>query len=779
MTDEIQKVKIDIALNHAIIFVGTGVSIYTTNDEQDVFYWKGLLKDGLEGCYQSGWISDKEFENFNNKFDNDTADIDDYLLAINRIKFCFKMESDEYPIWLSEIVGKLSAKKPELIKAIGELGCPILTTNYDLLLEDILEKKPLTWNKYYINNIDDSLENLKNYILHVHEDFEESNSIILSSDNYNEIRENEFEQSKLRTLLETKTLLFIGYGAGMSDPSFSNLLKWIFHITDKKSLSIYKFIKSNKNKMFNQISDISFLENIKEIQFGNTFEDLLQFIKNLKSFTPLIHKSLSLTNKKENIREKYLNYLINEYGHVSIFGFSNININLPLQSVYVELKFDPTHPSIKAMKMLEINEEFKRKLLSPGFFNENERKQLNRAILETNASNPDIIYKDFMIDQWLNVLLNNKNMFTINEANAIKNKVNQLKQSILEKNNLKEAKQYQIQQVYYKFKHFIILGHPGSGKTTLSKWLIINMAKQCLGKKNMLFDNNCSIKNKIPILIPIWKYVDQLKENSNKQKQTLLQYIYENINTLNSTYFNDEERKELSSFIIESLLEGNILVIFEGLDEVPIHIDRSDLMKEINTLLERGIDYDIKSNKLIYSTYEQKEINNTKDPTIRNRFIVTSRIEGNYFEEINFYIPRLTIEDMTNDALKLFCSSYMECIQNISIKNGRHIKEHKIDQLYNNITKNKDIFQLAINPQLASIIVSVYYQYGDKLPEKRIDLYEKAIEQIIERLVTCNINSPTYYVSQEVELNTIILWSIMQDIAEYLHSKVEGLSENI
>ncbi|CAF4327716.1 unnamed protein product, partial [Rotaria sordida] len=171
--------------------------------------------------------------------------------------------------------------------------------------------------------------------------------------------------------------------------------------------------------------------------------------------------------------------------------------------------------------------------------------------------------------------LNNKNMFTINEANAIKNKVNQLKQS-----------------------------HPGSGKTTLSKWLIINMAKQCLGKKNMLFDNNCSIKNKIPILIPIWKYVDQLKENSNKQKQTLLQYIYENINTLNSTYFNDEERKELSSFIIESLLEGNILVIFEGLDEVPIHIDRSDLLKEINTLLERGIDYDIKTNKLIYSTYD-------------------------------------------------------------------------------------------------------------------------------------------------------------------------------
>ncbi|CAF4551234.1 unnamed protein product, partial [Didymodactylos carnosus] len=358
--------------------------------------------------------------------------------------------------------------------------------------------------------------------------------------------------------------------------------------------------------------------------------DLVSFIKNLKSFIPLIRECLSFTNKKENIRQKYLNYLINEYGHVSIFGYSNIDISLPLQSVYVELKFDPTHPSIKAMKTLDINEEFKRKVLTYGFFNENEKRKLNKAIIERNAFNPETIYRDFMVDQWLNVLLTNRNIFTENEASTIKDKVNRLKQNILEKNSLKDAKQYQIRQAYNEFKHFIILGHPGSGKTTLSKWLIMNMAKQCLGEKNMLFDNNCSITEKIPILIPIWKYVDQLKETQNQQKTTLLQFIYENA-TLNSTLFTNEERKDLSCLIIESLIQGNVLIIFEGLDEVPVNVDRSDLMKEINTLLERGIDYDAKCGKLIYSLYEQKEINNTKNPSIGNRFITTSRIEGNYF----------------------------------------------------------------------------------------------------------------------------------------------------
>ncbi|CAF4114167.1 unnamed protein product, partial [Rotaria sp. Silwood2] len=783
MADEIQKVKKDIALNHAVIFIGSGVSTYTANDGQEVAHFKGLLKHGLQQCHQLGWISDNEFEDFNIKFDSDTAEVEDYLHAADRIKYYFKMQNhatkdDLYKSWLRETLGNLSAKRPELIKAIGELGCPILTTNYDSFLEDILNKKPLTWNTNDTDGIGISLENLNNYILHVYGYFKDPDSVIFSNDDYNELLKNEFKQSQLRALIETKTLLFIGYGAGMSDPNFSNLLKWIFHLAGEKPLSIYKLVISNKNKTFNKKSDISFLENIREIQYGDNSQDLLHFIKSLQSFTAIIRESLSFTDKKENIFKKYLNYLINEYGHVSIFGYSNTNMSLPLESVYVELKFDPTHPSIKAMKMLEIYEEFKRKLLSPTFFNETQRRQLHRAIIEKNAYNPETIYRDFMIEQWLNILLSNRNIFTENEATTIKNKVNRLKRSILENNSLKEAKQYQIQQVYYKFKHFLILGHPGSGKTTLSKWLVMNMAKQCLGEKNMLFESNYSTKNKIPILIPIWKYVDQLKENRNQRKKTLLQFIYENP-TFDSTFFNHDERKELSTLIIELLLKGNVLVIFEGLDEVPAHVDRSDLMKEINTLLERGIDYDIIYDKLTYSIHEQKEINNIKDPNIGNRFIITSRIEGNYFEDINFYIPRLTIEDMSNDALKLFCSSYINCMKDISINSGKISKEYDSNQLYNDITQNKDIFHLAINPQLASVIAAVYNQYEDKLPEKRIDLYEKAIEKMIERLVTSNIDSPTNNLSKEFGLNTTMLWSILQEIAEYLHSKVEGLSENI
>ncbi|CAF4503656.1 unnamed protein product [Didymodactylos carnosus] len=284
MGDDIQKVKKAIALNHAVVFVGTGVSRYTTNNEQEVATWVGLLKSGLQTWHQSGWISDRDLDYFIKKFDNREAMIGDYLNAADRIKNCFEKESDEtkndvYKAWLKETIGKLLPKKPELIEAIGELGCPILTTNYDSLLGDTLKKKPLTWSKYKTDGIGDSFEEMKNFILHVHGYYEEPDSVIFSRDDYKKTLDDEFAQSKLKALMETKILLFIGYGTGMSDPNFSNLLQWKFRVTGQKSFPIYKLVKSNKDKVLNQASDVSFLENIKEIQYGENHADLLKFIK--------------------------------------------------------------------------------------------------------------------------------------------------------------------------------------------------------------------------------------------------------------------------------------------------------------------------------------------------------------------------------------------------------------------------------------------------------------------------------------------------------------------
>ena len=67
---------------------------------------------------------------------------------------------------------------------------------------------------------------------------------------------------------------------------------------------------------------------------------------------------------------------------------------------------------------------------------------------------------------------------------------------------------------------------------------------------------------------------------------------------------------------------------------------------------------------------------------------------------------------MSNEAgLRLFCSSYMQCIR---------LMPDPSDQLYNDISQNKDIFQLAINSQLASVIAGLYNQCEGRLPDKKL-----------------------------------------------------------
>ncbi|CAF3463654.1 unnamed protein product [Rotaria socialis] len=98
MGDEIQQIKKAIALNDAVIFVGTGISRDTTNNEHDFATCVGLLKSGLQRCHQSGWISDIDMIVFIEKFDSHQAIIDDYLRAADIIENRFKKKSDAYKV---------------------------------------------------------------------------------------------------------------------------------------------------------------------------------------------------------------------------------------------------------------------------------------------------------------------------------------------------------------------------------------------------------------------------------------------------------------------------------------------------------------------------------------------------------------------------------------------------------------------------------------------------------------------------------------------------------
>ena len=177
MADDIRRIQTDIALRQAVIFIGNYVSLQTTNDQQEISNRTDLVEYGVQ--------------NSNVAVRNDSLDGD----KRNRDSLQHKKDSNKRSFL--EITETSLAKHLELIHAIGELDCPILTSNYGLSLERILNRHPLTWNRYQPINSD-----LDDCILHIYGYLQEPESVIFTAEHYQRIHEDEIIASKMRAILE-------------------------------------------------------------------------------------------------------------------------------------------------------------------------------------------------------------------------------------------------------------------------------------------------------------------------------------------------------------------------------------------------------------------------------------------------------------------------------------------------------------------------------------------------------------------------------------------------
>lgn len=213
-----------IAGQRVVVFVGAGVSVGAS--KSPLAGWKGFLEEGVTRCdmmfgssLPAGW-SQRQRDAL------ERGDLDEWLNVAEAISR--KLEAPrggEFRRWLRETVGQLEARGREVIEAIDALGVPLVTTNYDDLLEDVTGRSALTWRQEHRVSrfIDDG--QLRE-VLHVHGHWDDSESIVLGVRSYDHISGHQHAQSTLRTLIMTHTAVFVGYGEGLGDPNFGALRTW-------------------------------------------------------------------------------------------------------------------------------------------------------------------------------------------------------------------------------------------------------------------------------------------------------------------------------------------------------------------------------------------------------------------------------------------------------------------------------------------------------------------------------------------------------------------------
>ncbi|MDR1208151.1 MAG: SIR2 family protein [Holosporales bacterium] len=254
--------------NKLIILCGAGVSIAATKNATCAS-WAGLIQYGLDWCAANNIIL--QGENGLQRARHDFKD-KDYISAADKLHRGL-LASGEWTRFIGDTFKNLTLIDSQLIKIIKSLDTPIITTNYDTLIESAIGVPSQTW-KYPL--FQQCMKDIKYGVGHIHGVWTDSDSIIFNSSSYDTITANTMMQTLERSISLSHTLLLIGVGDGLGDPNVGGLLNFLNQHFFDKGILHYQLVTKQEAEDSTQKASI-----LKKISYGETYNDLLPFMQKL------------------------------------------------------------------------------------------------------------------------------------------------------------------------------------------------------------------------------------------------------------------------------------------------------------------------------------------------------------------------------------------------------------------------------------------------------------------------------------------------------------------
>ncbi len=219
--DAINGLKGVIRDQNAVLFVGSGVAAaMVTKKQRSMATWRGLMGHALDHLRTNApAIPASVLHDLRQRI----ASVDPltFLHAVNEIVDRLH-KSHQLETWLKQSVGSLRVQDPRVGDALRNLGLPIVTTNYDDLLEQVTTYGRISWHHTIaVNQFLSPDEPTR--IMHLHGIWEDPSSVILDISRYSAIVGDPGTQEVLAPLLDRRWV-FVGFGEGLHDPHFAHLL---------------------------------------------------------------------------------------------------------------------------------------------------------------------------------------------------------------------------------------------------------------------------------------------------------------------------------------------------------------------------------------------------------------------------------------------------------------------------------------------------------------------------------------------------------------------------
>ncbi len=287
----------------------------------------------------------------------------------------------------------------------------------------------------------------------------------------------------------------------------------------------------------------------------------------------------------------------------------------------------------------------------------------------------------------------------------------------------------------HRHRYLLLLGDPGSGKSTILRFLALTFAQGQDHVREKLGHR----EDRLPILVPLSAFSDALKGQPDLSLAAFL-----------PSYFTGQGLPDFSPLFDDALRSGRAMLLLDGLDEMLTYDDRATVSLAVAEFAD------------LYPT---------------TRIVVTSRIAGYAPGMLPTSFATLTVAPFDDAAIRQFARQWSHAFEAMRLPSSSALPpdaHHRATRRAENLThaaiSHPGVRRLATNPLLLTLLALIHYQ-GTRLPNRRADLYRLCVEALAEtwNLARSLSGRPIDLRLGERRLDEAFVVGILAPIAHWLH----------